>query len=126
LTLAPAKVGDRVKKNQREVLIQKSDSGLAALQIQKVVKGLQALRCITRISAVPLARKSDNISGKDRSCDRRFRGFIVITRGMLCNMNRMPHVGCQRSEYAITGLIVYLPPQGVSGRLLDLRRCGEL
>jgi hypothetical protein len=75
-TLVPAKVSDRVKKNQRDVLIRKSDSGLAAPQIREVVKGLQALWGITQISAVPLAAKLDNVSGKDRSCKRRLSGPI--------------------------------------------------
>jgi hypothetical protein len=70
-TLVPAKVGDQIKKNRRDALIRRSGSGLASPQIQKVLKGLQALRCITQISAVTLAAKLDNVSGKDRSCNRR-------------------------------------------------------
>jgi hypothetical protein len=69
--LVPSKVGDRVKKNRRDALIQRSDSGLASPQIQEVVKGLWALRGIAQISAVTIAAELGNTSGKDRRYNRR-------------------------------------------------------
>jgi hypothetical protein len=40
LMMVSAKVGDRVKKNRRDALIPRSNSGLASPKIQEVVKGL--------------------------------------------------------------------------------------
>ena len=57
--LAPAKVGDPIKKNRRDALIRRSDSGLDSPQIKEVVRGLQALRGITQVSAVTLAANLD-------------------------------------------------------------------
>jgi hypothetical protein len=42
-----------------------------------VVKDSQALRGIAQILAVTIAAKLGYISGKDRSCNGRFRGLIV-------------------------------------------------
>jgi hypothetical protein len=42
----------------------------------KMGKNLQALRDIAQISAVTIAAELGNISGRDHSCNRRFRGLI--------------------------------------------------
>jgi hypothetical protein len=60
--------GERVTRLERAIA---ETIKLASPQIQEMVKGLQALRGITQISAVTIAAKLDNISGKDRSCNRR-------------------------------------------------------
>jgi hypothetical protein len=62
---------------------------LALPQIQEVVKGLQALRGIAQISALTIAAELGNISGKDRSCNRRLREVI---RGLPKKLNNR-HIG---------------------------------
>jgi hypothetical protein len=41
-----------------------------------VVKDLQALRYIAQVLAITIAAELNNISGKDRSCNRRLSGVI--------------------------------------------------